>query len=93
MEYSEPGMCFGGHAHAHGKISIFEHEEWDLDYGSDCCNASMNEDYENFKPASKELEELTEDMKLHPERYVNFSVVTTCSECGNECEGINYRKK
>jgi phospholipid/cholesterol/gamma-HCH transport system substrate-binding protein len=33
--------------------------------------------YKNFKSASKELKELIEDMKLHPERYVNFSIIGT----------------
>jgi phospholipid/cholesterol/gamma-HCH transport system substrate-binding protein len=36
--------------------------------------------YENFKSASKELEELIEDMKLHPERYVNFSIIGTSNK-------------
>ena len=31
--------------------------------------------YENFKSASKELEQLIEDIKLHPGRYVNFSII------------------
>ena len=32
--------------------------------------------YENLKSASKELEELITDMKLHPERYVSFSIIS-----------------
>ena len=31
--------------------------------------------YDNFKSASKELEDLLEDMKLNPKRYVNFSIL------------------
>ena len=32
--------------------------------------------YENLKSASKELDELITDMKLHPERYVSFSIIS-----------------
>lgn len=32
--------------------------------------------YENLESATKELEELIQDMKLHPERYVNFSIIS-----------------
>jgi phospholipid/cholesterol/gamma-HCH transport system substrate-binding protein len=36
----------------------------------------MNDDalYNNLEAASKELEELLNDFKLHPKRYVNVSV-------------------
>jgi len=33
--------------------------------------------YNNLKNASKELDELISDMKLHPERYVTFSILST----------------
>jgi len=33
--------------------------------------------YENLEAATKELEELIKDMKLHPERYVTFSIVSS----------------
>ena len=32
--------------------------------------------YENLESASRELEELIKDMKLNPERYVNFSIIS-----------------
>ena len=31
--------------------------------------------YNNLKEASSQLEELIKDLKLHPERYVSFSVI------------------
>jgi phospholipid/cholesterol/gamma-HCH transport system substrate-binding protein len=36
----------------------------------------LNDDklYQNFTNASKELEELLRDMKLHPKRFVHFSL-------------------
>lgn len=33
--------------------------------------------YENLEAASRELEELIKDMKLNPDRYVNFSIIST----------------
>jgi hypothetical protein len=69
LEYEESGMGFGGHAHVHGKISIFEDQTWNLDYGSDCCKSPMKEDEDG----------------CHEEPYI-------CSKCGDECEGINYKK-
>ena len=33
--------------------------------------------YENLESATKELEELIRDMKINPERYVNFSIINT----------------
>tara|TARA_Y100001954_G_scaffold203819_1_gene224760 strand:- start:679 stop:1572 length:894 start_codon:yes stop_codon:yes gene_type:complete len=33
--------------------------------------------YENLEAASRELEELIKDMKLNPDRYVNFSIFST----------------
>lgn len=68
LEYDEPGMCFGGHTYAHG--NTFEHEVWDLDYGSECCHTDIKEDEDG----------------MYEDPYL-------CSECGKECEAINYRKK
>lgn len=33
--------------------------------------------YENLESATKELEELIKDIKINPERYVNFSIINT----------------
>jgi len=33
--------------------------------------------YENLEAATRELEELIKDMKLNPERYVNFSIISS----------------
>lgn len=33
--------------------------------------------YENLESATKELEELIQDMKINPERYINFSIINT----------------
>ena len=33
--------------------------------------------YNNLKEASSQLEELIKDLKLHPERYVSFSIIGT----------------
>jgi phospholipid/cholesterol/gamma-HCH transport system substrate-binding protein len=33
--------------------------------------------YNNLKDASQELDELIADMKLHPERYLTFSILST----------------
>ena len=46
LEYDEPGMCFGGQTYAHGED--FVDEVWELQTGSDCCRADLEEDEDGY---------------------------------------------
>ncbi len=48
----------------------------DINAGKGSVGKLLNDDklYQNFTNASKELEELLRDMKLHPKRFVHFSL-------------------
>jgi len=48
----------------------------DINTGKGSVGKLLNDDklYQNFTNASKELEELLRDMKLHPKRFVHFSL-------------------
>ena len=59
-----------------GVLSNFDKISRDLEVGNGTAGKLLKDDklYANLEKASKELELLLEDLRLHPTRYVNISV-------------------
>lgn len=59
-----------------GVIADFDQISSKLNRGEGTLGKLINDDavYENLKRATKQLEELLQDIKLHPDRYVHISV-------------------
>ena len=52
LEYEEPGMCFGGRLSAQYEV-IWDNFTWDLDAASECCEAEVSFDEDDFHGEAK----------------------------------------